>query len=68
MVISNKYIILVVILIILIIWYVKSTKDDVARYKSIIDNYMEKSVKHGYTPEKKKKKVSFDDNVKVKTI
>lgn len=38
--ISNKTLIILIILIIILIWYARSAKSDISRYKTIIDTYM----------------------------
>jgi len=52
--ISNKIIALLIIIFLILFWYVKRSKEDVARYKNIIDNYISKNEK------KISKKVRFD--------
>lgn len=38
--ISNKALVILIIVVIIMIWYIKNTKNDVSRYKNIIDTYM----------------------------
>ena len=59
--INNKYLILIVIGIILLLWYVKSVKNNVSRYENIIDTYMTEEKKQK-EKEKQKKKVRFSDS------
>lgn len=55
--ISNKTLAVLIIITVVLLWYVRSAKNDVSRYKNIIDTYMSEN-----TTSKKSsmKKVRFD--------
>lgn len=55
--INNRTVVVSIIAIIALLWYVRKAKNDVSRYKNIIDTYMSES-----TSEKKSsmKKVRFN--------